>query len=350
MALDPAALRTLAYAGIVLLAVLAIRLRGTTAVWKARFPLRFRPPAPVDLGSVPGVDPAYLAKGAGKLKDLGFRHLLDYELPAGSARLRHLYSSYLSRDGKTVASLVQRFAKSFAHDYVVFSSWFASGHRVATSSSPIVAPEINPTIHAVPMPDCEDLRALARRHEAEAARWTAKGHERVVLSGMEDLRRLLMEGREREVRSLAEAGYVRIDGEEARATGKMAWALLLHGFSPVRRGVSLEAHLWWILGPAALAGIGLSYLLRSHAAPARDLCLMAGAGLGISFGYGLWHHALVWSVLLPAALVGGLTGSVEFSGLAVAAALAMGQIGFQLGAARSRARGRRAVDAKGPEA
>src|SRR5579862_7234756 len=131
MALDPAAARILLYAGIVLLAVLAIRIRGATGIFKARFPLR---PAPVDLASVPGVDAEFLSKGAVRLKDLGYRHLLDYELPTGSPRLRYLYSSYLSSDGKTVASLVQRFATSFAHDYVTFSSWFGSGHRVATSS------------------------------------------------------------------------------------------------------------------------------------------------------------------------------------------------------------------------
>ena len=210
MTLDPATARSLIYAGIVLLVVLAIRIRGAMAIFKARFPLRFAPPAPVDLAAVPGVDPDFLSKGSARLKELGYRHLLDYELPTGSPRLRYLYSSYLSGDGRTVASLVQRFATSFAHDYVTLSSWFASGHRVATSSSPIVAPEINPTIHQVPMPDCADIRELGRRHEEESARWSAKGHERVTLSGVEDLRRLLAEGREREAGVLAQAGYVRI--------------------------------------------------------------------------------------------------------------------------------------------
>lgn len=350
MPVDPAAARSLIYVGVVLLVLLAIRIRGATAIFKARFPLRFAPPAPVDLTAVPGVDPSFLSKGAARLKDLGYRHLLDYELPTGSPRLRYLYSSYLSSDGRTVASLVQRFATSFAHDYVTFSSWFASGHRVATSSSPIVAPEINPTIHQVPMPDCTDFRELGRRHEEEAARWTAKGHERVILSGVEDLRRLLAEGRDRESRVLAEAGYVRIDGEHARATGKMAWAILVNGFSPVRRGVSLEGHLWRIGAPAAGVGIVLPLLMRSQAAPPGDSCLVAGAVLGGCFGYGLWHHALVWSILLPAALVGGLTGNLDLSARAVMAALAFSLLGFQFGAARSRVRGRRAIDAKGPGA
>jgi hypothetical protein len=346
MALDPGAVRTLIYAGLVLALILAIRIRGSVAIFKALFPLRFAPPAAADLVATPGVDAAFLEQGAQRLKGLGYRHLLDYELPSGSPRLRYFYSSYLSADGKTVASLAQRFATTFAHDYVVFTSWFASGHRVVTSSSPIVAPEINPQVHQVPMPDCRDFRELSRRHESAAERLAGKGHERVTLAGVEDLRRLLLEGRERDSRVLADAGYVRIEGDHARATGKMAAAILSNGFWPIRRGVSLEGHLWRIGGPAAVVGILLPLLVRSHAAPLKESCLVAGAVLGGCFGYGLWHHALFWSLLVPALLVGGLTGSVEMSAAAVLGSLALSQIGFQFSAARAQARGRRALASK----
>lgn len=346
MAIDPGAIRTLIYVGLVLAAILAIRVRGATAIFKARFPLRFAPPAAVDLAATAGVDAVFLEKGSQRLKDLGYRHLLDYELPTGSPRMRYLYSSYLSADGGTVASLVQRFATTFAHDYVAFTSWYGSGDRVVTSSSPIVAPEINPQIHQLPMPDCRDFREMSRRHEEAAARLAAKGHARVMLSGVEDFRGQLIEGRERESRVLADAGYVRIEGEHARATGKMAWAILANGFWPIRRGVPLEGHLWRIGAPAAAAGILLPLLMRSHSAPLKEACLVAGAALGGCFGYGLWHHGLFWCLVVPTLLVGGLTGSVELSAQAVLGALAMSLFGFQLSAARAQARGRRAIAAK----
>src|SRR6185295_1094084 len=73
--------------------IVAIRIRSS---WKTRglsFPQVAAPPRAVDLASIPGVDLAYFGRQVERLQTLGFRHLLDYELPhLEVAAIRTIYS------------------------------------------------------------------------------------------------------------------------------------------------------------------------------------------------------------------------------------------------------------------
>jgi len=329
--------------GFLLALLLGARIKGALKTVGIRHRMTVPAPLPVELKSIPGVDAAFLDRGLHALTDLGCRHLLDYELPVGVPTLRYLYSSYGTADGLGVASLVQQFSRSFANDYVTFTTWFASGRRAVTTSSPITAPAINPAHLVTPLPMVRDIPLLARRHAEVVERLQRRGEMPVPVASSGDLARLLAESRAIELRELAKTGFVRIEGDTATTTSRMAWAIFKHGLRPLRPGLDLLTHLWRIVGTAGVVAILLSAGLRFQPDHLPEEVFLAGIVIGASYGIGLWQQALLWTLLVPGLLVWGLTGDAVLAGRAEATALAASMMGFYSSAARNVKRGRRAI-------
>ena len=329
--------------GFLLALLLGVRIKGALKTVGIRHPLTVPHPLPVELKSIPGVDVAFLDRGSHALKDLGCRHLLDYELPVAVPTLRYVYSSHGTADGLGVASLVQQFSRTFANDYVTFTTWFTSGRRAVTTNSPMTAPAINPALLVTPLPTVSEIPILARRHAEVVERLRRRGETPVPVASPGDLARLLAESRAIEMQELARSGFVRIEGETATTTFRMAWAIFQHGLRPLRRGLDLLTHLWWIVGTAAVVAILLALGLRFEPDHLSGEVFLAGVILGASYGIGLWQHALLWTLLLPGLLVWGLTGDAVLAGRAEATALGSSMVGFYTSAARNVNRGRRAI-------
>src|SRR4051794_26995490 len=205
---------------------LAIRIRATARLRQLAYPRQGCPPRPLDLRTVPGVDTAFLDAQAARLHTLGFRRVLDYELPLlDNAQIRTLYAAFASGDGSTVATVVQRFTRQFAHEWVALTTVFASGHRLITSNAPMAVPELNRFILRLHLPESTDAALLLRRHVQ-----ACEEHERrlgpcATVQNAEDLTGLMAAAWDREMGHFLSRGFVVTAGDTVRGTARMARAI-----------------------------------------------------------------------------------------------------------------------------
>jgi hypothetical protein len=323
---------------------LAIRIRATARLSQVVYPRHAAPPRPLaDLRAVPGVDRAFVEAQAARLRALGFRPLLDYELPhLDSAQIRTVYAAFVSGDGAIVATVVQRFTRQFAHEWVALTTVFASGHRLITANAPMAVPELNRFILRLHLPESTDPGVMLQRHVHACDEHERRLGSPLTIADPQDLARQLTAAWDREIGHFLSRRFVVPAGEKVRVTGRMARAIFWAALQPFRPGHGLLPHLLTAAAPAALAFA----LLRSGlgaGVPPSALAILAGLLVGTVTGVCLGTHGLLWSVALPALVTIAATDQPALAGDAVTAALLCFHVAHVFSVGRAQTRGRRAL-------
>jgi outer membrane lipoprotein-sorting protein len=324
-----------------ILVVLGFHLIGSIALFFAKLPHRASPPEAVDLMALPGVNRAFLETGSVKLKELGFRHLLDFELPhTRTNQTRLLLSSHCNSNGTIQGTLCQRFATQFAHDFYSFTTYFTTGHRLVTTTNPMPDVDLSPFLHFQRFPDSKDMEGLLRRHEAALAVRPASWGEPEFVSRTEDIERLSSAGWAREVDYLCAKGIFRVEGDSIRATVFGAGTFFWKGIRPFPANVAPMIQLRRIGIPSLLA-LALAFAISKLSPGSETLLLWAMGGVGSAFGFGLWYHAYFWCLAVPSCAVFLATQRPDLAARSAVYATCGLAVGFLISAARSQSRGRK---------
>jgi hypothetical protein len=322
---------------------LAIRIRASARLGRLAYPRQAAPPRRLELRAVPGVDGAFLEAQTARLRALGFRPLLDYELPhLDSPQLRTVHAAFVSRDGAIVATVVHRFTRQFAHEWVSLTTVFATGHRLITANAPMAVPELNRFILRLHLPESTDPAVLLRRHLQACEQHERRLGPPATVESPEDLGRLLTAVWEREIGHFLARGLMATAGDTVRVTGRMARAIFWAGLQPLRPGFGWLAHLLTAAGPAGLA-FALLATGRSAGIPLPALAILSGLLVGTVMGICLGSHGLLWSVLLPALVTIAATDQPPLAGAAVTAAVLCFHVAHVLRVGRGQTRARRAL-------
>ncbi len=331
-----------------ILVVLSFHLSGSLSLLFTRLRRDASSPLPLDFASFPGINHAFLEKWSVRLKELGFRHLLDFELPhLGNERTRLISSSYTSPDGKTLGTLWQRFASSFAHDYYSFTTWFRSGHRLITTTNPMPVPDINPYLHHQRFPDSQDMNDVLKRHEAALAARPDSWGEAERVSQVEDLDRVFREGWSKEIDCLSKRGLFKVEGEHVRATVYGAGTFFWKGIRPLPANYAPAVQLVRIGVPSVLA-FASAYAVSFLFPTSEHLLLWAMAAVGAVFGFALWYHAFFWCLAVPSSAAFLATHRPDLSARSAVYAVCGLVVGFIISAARSQGRGRKVMELPPP--
>jgi len=322
-----------------ILVVLGFYSVGSFAILAAKMPGRPSPPSPVDLASVPGVNSEFLERNSTGLKELGFRHVLDFELPHFNVHgLRTVTASFSSPDGLILASINQKFSNQFAHDFITFTTFFKSGDRLLTTSNPMPVPDVTPILHHQRFPDSTDLKMMLERQRAalDAGRSRWGGPETV--SSPADIDRLYTEGYAKEVEILTAAGMFKLQGESIEATPYGAGVFFWRGIKPIPANYSAKDLLVRIGIPSLLA-VALGLAAPIAGAHLADVVQWGMGVVGLLYGVLLWYHGYFWCLLIPALATGLGTHDPHLAAKASVSA-AIGLVaGFLFSAGRSQTRG-----------
>jgi hypothetical protein len=307
----------------------ALSLRGRT------WPARGSDPVAVDLARVPGVDGEFLRRTTERLAALGFRTLLDFELPhCNRPGYRELTRAMASEDGRVVATITAKLSDVFAHDLVGFATFYESGRRLHTSNTLFPVADIDPFVRRVCEPGSLNVERMLRRHRRALDRDGRRGEKPRRIDRAEELSRELVDSWNAEVNRLAELGLQSIEGDRTRPTRAMVWRLFWAQMKPVRSGYDLVRQWLAILGPAVAAAAVLACVPEAP----RVLPWLAMAGVGAVYGWFLWTHAFVWCALVPP-VVASACGSGPLAGAGWASAAFVGMVaGFFASAGRGAGR------------
>lgn len=247
----------------------------------------------------------------------------------------------MSADGSVLATYTQRFSDQFAHESLSLQTWFPSGYRLVTTSSPFPAPQLDPHMLVAHVPVTTDAATMLRRHGARCDRYRQLGAAQPI-SSAEDLARLVSESWTSELRVLIERRLCQLEGDRVRGTRRFAWAVFWEGIDPLRPGYGPLQYFVGVLAPAALA-LAMFGFGAAGSPLAALLPWLAGGLMGAAAGAIFWTRALVWTVAVPLLVSYAAGQDLASSGTMVLAALLGSEVGFQTSAGRAQARGRRAL-------
>ena len=143
-----------------------------TIVRKLTFAAKASAPVPLDLAAVSGIDLIALDAASMRLKEMGFRHLLDYELAhVNREDSREVYRSFVSPDAKTIATLEHEFSDVSGLNSCEFVSWFASGRSLTSTNARTPTPNIDPMESTRIWPGSRDFPRMLRVPENAVVPW-----------------------------------------------------------------------------------------------------------------------------------------------------------------------------------